>query len=211
MRVYSITDVHGMKELLVKALKMIEEREKKATVVFTGDYVDRGPDSKGVVDLLMRGPRRHEDKWVVLKGNHEDMMVGALLGQYPLRWWLDNGGDKALASWGGDVPDEVLKWMSRLRLSWQHGHYFFVHAGVRPGVSLHHQSRKVMLWIRDGFLNWEGDFGKHVVHGHTPVEKAEVLKNRTNLDTGAMWSGVLSVGVFDTDVPGGPTEILEIR
>jgi serine/threonine protein phosphatase 1 len=211
MRVYSITDVHGMKELLVKALKMIEEREEQANVVFKGDYVDRGPDSKGVVDILMQGPRRKGDRWKVLKGNHEDMVVGVMEGRYPMRWWLDNGGDKALSSWGGNVPEDVVEWMSGLPLMWVEGEYAFVHAGVMPGVALHHQKKGVMLWVRDEFLGWDGDFGKHIVHGHTPVSRADLRSNRTNLDTGAPWTGVLSVGVFETDRKGGPIEVIEIR
>ena len=215
---YAIGDIHGRSDLLDAALARIEAHagEASAHIVCLGDYVDRGPDSRGVIDRLMAGPRRAGDRLTCLKGNHEALLLAYLAGE-PVSGWYRLEAAETVASYGGDAPAGHKAWMAGLPHSFQTDHHIFVHAGLRPGVAIADQDPEEMLWIRDLFLKGDHDFGKHVVHGHTPRwirhrEEAEVerLANRTNLDTGACWTGVLSVGVFDADRPGGPVELFAV-
>jgi serine/threonine protein phosphatase 1 len=207
-RYYAIGDVHGRFDLLSRALDEIGDLEAQgATLVTLGDYVDRGPESREVVDALMR--RTSDPRVVCLRGNHEEMMVNGLADPDAEIHWLVNGGAATLASYGGNVPPEHLAWLSALPVAYETEHQFFVHAGVRPGVSLDAQKREEMLWIRRRFLDSDEDFGKHVVHGHTPALEPELKANRSNLDTGAFTTGTLTVGVFDG--PGGPAEVWSVR
>ena len=207
-RYYAIGDVHGRFDLLTRALEEIGELEAQdARLVMLGDYVDRGPQSRDVVDELMR--RSSDDRVVCLRGNHEEMMVAALDDPGAELQWLINGGAATLESYGGHVPPEHVAWLRALPLSFETEHHFFVHAGVRPGVPLDAQEPEEMLWIRELFLDSDDDFGKHVVHGHTPAREPELRFNRSNLDTGAFQTGTLTVGVFDG--PGGPSEVWAVR
>jgi serine/threonine protein phosphatase 1 len=209
VRHYAIGDVHGRFDLLVRALAAIGDLEPQdARLVLLGDYVDRGPQSREVVDRLIGLSK--SDRVTCLRGNHEEMMVRALEGDpQGALTWLSNGGGETLASYEGEVPPEHLDWMRRLPVSYETQHHFFVHAGVRPGVPLDRQAPEEMVWIRGRFLDSDEDFGKHVVHGHTPDLEPELRPNRTNLDTGAFRTGTLTVGVFDG--PGGPTEVWAVR
>ncbi len=220
--VFAIGDIHGRRDLFEAALRAIAgyDGDEYKTAVFLGDYVDRGPDSAGVVSRLMRlaGPG-----FVCLKGNHEAMMVEALGpdGGRALSFWLSNGGTETLESYGGatGVPVEQLDWLDRLPLWWADPHRYYVHAGVEPGLAMERQDEKALLWIRDRFLIAPAeDLPRHIVHGHTPRWRGkpdpalpEVLPQRTNLDTGAWMTDVLSVGVFDEAIPGGPIEVLSVR
>ncbi|WP_300573545.1 metallophosphoesterase family protein [Phenylobacterium sp.] len=208
---YAIGDIHGRLDLLEAALAEIELRSQSATVVFLGDYVDRGPESRGVVELLMGGPRRPGDTFVCLKGNHEAMMVHCLAEEAMLGWWIGNGGGATLASYGGEVPPDHLAWIDGLPLMHREADRVFVHAGLMPGYGLDEQDEEAVLWIRDRFLRCtpkDHDFGVHVVHGHTPAwdgkpdpAKPELLPHRTNLDTAAFHTGVLTVAVFGESGP----------
>jgi serine/threonine protein phosphatase 1 len=228
-RTYAIGDVHGRLDLVEQAVEAITEHVGDAPfrVIFLGDYVDRGPDSRGVIDLLMDLQRR----WpvVCLKGNHEELMLQAV--NQPaggrLRRWLEYGGDHTLASYGLDedsdlaagIPREHLRWMSGLPRTTGDGHRIYVHAGLMPGTPVHRQNEQTFLWIRERFLQAKaGEFEAHVVHGHTPVwegkpnpAEPELLEHRTNVDTAAFATGVLSIAVFDADRPGGPVELLQVR
>jgi serine/threonine protein phosphatase 1 len=207
-RHYAIGDVHGRFDLLTRALAEIGDLEAQdARLVMLGDYVDRGPQSREVIDELMR--RSADDRVVCLRGNHEEMMVAGLKDPDAAIQWLVNGGSATLASYGGKAPPEHVAWLRRLPVSYETEHQFFVHAGVRPGVPLDSQKPEEMVWIRRPFLDSDEDFGKHVVHGHTPAGDPELRPNRSNLDTGAFKSGTLTVGVFDG--PGGPVEVWAVR
>lgn len=207
-RHYAIGDVHGRFDLLTRALDEIGDLEAQdAKLVMLGDYVDRGPQSREVVDELIR--RSADDRVVCLRGNHEEMMVAGLEDPGAGSQWLSNGGSATLASYGGKVPPKHVTWLRSLPVSYETAHQFFVHAGVRPGVPLDSQDPEEMVWIRRRFLDSDEDFGKHVVHGHTPARAPELRFNRSNLDTGAFQSGTLTVGVFDG--PGGPVEVWAVR
>jgi serine/threonine protein phosphatase 1 len=211
MKTFAVGDIHGMYGALVKVLEWVESASHSSCrVVFLGDYIDRGPQSREVIELLMAGPRREGDEWVCLKGNHEDMMLECHDGTAPWRWWVDNGGETALKSWGGSVPGDVLAWCRGLPLKFETEHHFYVHAGANPDYLLTRQRKNDMLWIREKFLNSSRDFGKHIVHGHTPSDAIERLPNRTNLDTGSCFGGELSVGMFDDDIPGSPLRVFGV-
>ncbi len=225
---YAVGDLHGRLDLLKSAVEAIAEHAKKTEfrVVFLGDYVDRGPDSRRVIELLM-GLQRI---WPVicLKGNHEDLMLKAVVERADgaLQLWLENGGAETLRSYGlgadsestDRIPSPHIRWLSSLPLTTADPYRIFVHAGLMPRTASHRQKEQTCLWIRKRFLEGQpGDFEAHVVHGHTPLwdgkpdpAMPELLEHRTNLDTGAFATGVLSVGVFDADWPGGPVEVLRI-
>jgi serine/threonine protein phosphatase 1 len=182
-----------------------------------GDYVDRGPDSRSVINYLID---QANPAMIALRGNHEQMMVDAMSGKANFEWWLDNGGDATINSYHGrkNVPQEHLDWMAALPVIATDDHRAYVHAGVHPDVPLEDNGEDTCMWIRERFLREKGAFPKHIVHGHTPVWACkpnpalpELLYNRTNLDTKAFHTGVLTVGVFDPELPGGPIEVLEVR
>jgi serine/threonine protein phosphatase 1 len=209
-KTYVITDIHGRLDLLTKALGLPEDEDK---VIFLGDYVDRGPDSAGVIKLL-KAAQEYGLPWVFLSGNHEDMMIKALTVSGAQYHWLMNGGDSALTSYGIDDrnPEDDLPFLKSLRLSYEDEHRIYVHAYAdwntpNPEDFL----PQVTMWERYGRQDDFGWFGKHVVHGHTPLKEPFLGVNRTNLDTGAVFNGgYLSVGVFDDDTPGGPVEVIKI-
>lgn len=215
---YAIGDIHGRLDLLELAAEAItaDLAGRQGRVICLGDYVDRGPDSKGVVEFLMRAER--DGALTCLKGNHEAMMVDALRGG-PEGMWLGNGGVATLASYGGEVPDGHVDWLDALPVIVTAGNRIFVHAGLMPGVPIDDQGEEVALWIRDRFLLAENEFAgwPHIVHGHTPTHPwkpdpsaPELLSWRTNLDTAAFHTGVLTVGVFEGE-SGGPSRLLAIR
>jgi serine/threonine protein phosphatase 1 len=226
-RTYAVGDVHGRLDLLRLAVDAISEHvgDRSFRVVFLGDYVDRGPESRGVVDFLIDLQRR----WpvVCLKGNHEELMLQAITepGNRRLERWLEYGGEQTLESYGlgrdddlAGVPSEHLRWMAGLPRTTGDKHRIYVHAGLMPGTPAHRQKDETCLWIRERFLQARpGEFEAHVVHGHTPVwegkpdpAEPELLEHRTNIDTGAFATGVLCVAVFDAETPGGPVELLKV-
>jgi serine/threonine protein phosphatase 1 len=213
---YVIPDIHGRYDLLGEALKDISARSggEAGSIVTIGDYVDKGPQSREVIDRLLAGVA---DGWrlVALKGNHDAMMVEALRNPAKMAWWIEKGGDAALASYGGDpaaIPQSHITWLDQLRLMHVDAHRLYVHAGVDPGVPLDRQSETTLLWKRypKGFP--EG-FGKlHVVHGHDNFPDGPLLyEGRSNLDTAAWRTGRLTIGVFDNDRPGGPVDLIVVR
>jgi len=212
---YVIPDIHGRYDLLSEALAEIAARSsgEAGIIVTIGDYVDKGPDSKAVIDRLRSGVGAG---WslVALKGNHDAMMLEALRDPSKLAAWMGKGGDTALASYGGDpaaVPQSHIAWLEQLRLMHIDAHRLYVHAGVDPELPLDRQSEATLLWKRypKGF---SGGFGKfHVVHGHDNFPDGPLLyEGRTNLDTLAWRTGRLTVGVFDDDKPGGPVDFIVI-
>ncbi len=209
-RIYAIGDIHGCLDKL-RALHGTIRADLKAhpcrrhTVVHLGDYIDRGPDSAGVVAFL----RGCDLPCVNLMGNHEATALAALSGDgAACADWLAYGGDAALRSWGCDpagprsgwhLPEADLAWMRSLPATHRAGGYFFVHAGVRPGIPLDAQDPEDLLRIRRPFLDSDADHGAIIVHGHTPTRGREPERhaNRINLDTGAVYGGPLTCGVFE--------------
>jgi len=216
-RLYAVGDIHGRADLLANLLYQIEadaaaRDAAKTTLVFVGDYVDRGPDSRGVVELLLNGLPAPLDAHF-LKGNHEAMLLDFVADPWRLDHWRRNGGDATMASYGVDVaglraakaspevwhaaftaalPESHLNFYSSLRLHVRAGDYLFVHAGLRPGVPLEAQDETDLIWIRHDFLDATEPFGPVVVHGHTPVDAPAVLPNRIGIDTGAVFTGRLT-------------------
>lgn len=210
---FAIGDIHGCLGPLKNLLAIIEgSRPDGGTVVFLGDYVDRGPDSKGVVDLIIAGPQKKGWTWISLKGNHEDMMVGAYDGEYELVWWLGNGGTETLASYGGGLSAEPIEWMRSLPLKHEDANRIYVHAGLDETVPLSEQTEQTMLWSRRP-PHFSGDYwGKHLVHGHTPGhDHPKTIGNRTNVDSAAVFGGSLSCAVFADDTPGPPIDFISVR
>jgi predicted MPP superfamily phosphohydrolase len=222
LRVYAVSDVHGCADLLRTVFAAIDHHLARARPahslhVFLGDYIDRGPASRQTIDLLIERSRRHES--IFLKGNHEAFLFEVLRDAGRLEAWKDYGGFQTLMSYGLTpslkpdrdeqhelvralrlvMPDQHRRFFSRLRPSFSCGDFFFTHAGVRPGVPLRRQSEQDLLWIRDEFLQSEQDFGKFIVHGHTPVAKPDIRSNRINIDTGAYATGILTLLTIEGD------------
>jgi serine/threonine protein phosphatase 1 len=210
---YVIPDIHGRHDLLNEGLAEIAARGDAGVIVMIGDYVDKGPDSKQVIDRLRSGV--DGSRLVALKGNHDAMMVEALRDRSKMAAWIAKGGDAALASYGGDaagVPEDHIAWLDRLQLMHVDTHRVYVHAGVDPDIALDQQSEATLLWKRypKGFPGGYGD--RHVVHGHDNFPEGPLLyQGRTNLDTLAWRTGRLTIGVFDDDRPGGPVDLIAIR
>jgi serine/threonine protein phosphatase 1 len=213
---YVIPDIHGRCDLLNEGLAGISGHSggDGGTIVTIGDYVDKGPQSRQVIERLLSGLG---EGWrlFALKGNHDAMMADALRNPAKMTSWLGKGGDAALASYGGDpaaIPENHLAWLDGLQLMHVDRHRVYVHAGVDPEVPLAQQSEATLLWKRypKGFPGGFG--GLHVVHGHDNSPEGPLLyEGRTNLDTLAWRTGRLVIGVFDDDRPGGPVDFLVIR
>ncbi len=214
-RVYAVGDVHGCLDKLIAVHNAIAEDLAarpigRATLVHLGDYVDRGPDSAGVIDLLAGGRTPAGCDTVNLMGNHEDLMLAALAAGTPraVQSWMMNGAANSLLSWSIPRSAEPNSWPDRLppahlaflrSLAASHtvGGYIFVHAGLRPGIPLDRQDREDLLWIREPFLSSPADFGAVVVHGHTPRAKPEIRRNRIGIDTGAVIGGILTCAILE--------------
>ena len=213
-RIYAVGDVHGRADLLADITARIDDDRRRrpiahAVEVYLGDYIDRGPDSKAVIDQLAL--RLVENRAVCLRGNHEDLMEGFLRDGSNLEAWLQLGGLQTLASYGvslrldaGETTEALRLRLWRafprthelffqcLRYAYSCGDFLFVHAGIRPAVPLAEQDLRDLLWIRHEFLDSAQDHGKLVVHGHTPVPHPDVRANRINIDTGAWRTGTLT-------------------
>lgn len=224
VRVYAVGDIHGRTDLLQYQLAQIAADETlypcpRTIIVFLGDYIDRGPDSRGTIDALL-GCARGRDV-VCLKGNHEALILHFLDRPETLNDWRQLGGLETLVSYGlrpslsrsdGDherlsdelrdaLPPQHLGFLQSLPSSFVCGDFLFVHAGVRPGFALRKQTEYDLLWIRDEFLQHGLPFEKYVVHGHTPVRAPDIRTNRANIDTGAFATGRLScVAIEGADI-----------
>jgi serine/threonine protein phosphatase 1 len=221
-RVYCIGDIHGSADLLdqlhAQILQDASDFRGKKTIVYLGDYVDRGEQSKQVIDILLGDPLPGFE-CVYLQGNHEQIMLSFI--EYPeaTASWLSFGGREALNSYGiplshtpsrtevfalakrleHKLPDSHLKFLQGCASSWRCGDYYFVHAGILPGVSLDDQLPEHQLWIRDEFLDSRADHGAIVVHGHSISLTPEFLPNRIGIDTGAFHTGVLTCLVLEAE------------
>ena len=213
---YVIPDLHGRRDLLDLALAGIDVHAAgaAATLVVLGDYVDKGPESRGVIARLREGM---PGPWcrVMLKGNHDALMVAALRGDIATDEWLQKGGDTALVSYGGDaanVPMHDIAWLDERPLFHEDRHRVYVHAGVDPVRPLLQQDAMVLLTKRYADDDDSGLGAQHVVHGHDRHPDGPLLlMNRSNLDTNAWKTGRLVIGVFDDEVPGGPVEVIEVK
>ncbi len=221
-RLYAIGDIHGRLDLLVELRRRVAEDvarnpAMRHVLIHLGDYVDRGPESRGVIELLLDQPLPGVES-VHLLGNHEDSLMRFLDDVSIGPSWLYYGGVATLASYGIDarhlvggdarhlfgiqeelrrrLPSRHLSFLQRLPLSHVEGDYAFVHAGIRPGLPMQAQRREDLLWIRDEFLTSPVDHGKVVVHGHTISPRPELLPNRIGIDTGAFASGRLTCVVL---------------
>jgi serine/threonine protein phosphatase 1 len=211
---YVIPDIHGRCDLLSEALNRIVARGDAGVIVTIGDYVNKGPHSRQVIERLLLGVG---EGWnlIALKGNHDAMMVDAMRDPNKVASWIEKGGEATLASYGGDaaaVPPAHIAWLDRLRLMHVDINRVYVHAGVDPDLPLERQSETTLLSKRypQGFSGGHGE--RHVVHGHDNDPAGPLLyEGRTNLDTLAWRTGRLTVGVFDDDRPGGPVDFIVVR
>ena len=216
--VYAIGDIHGRLDLLNRLLDLISADLAKspgaeATLAFLGDYVDRGPDSRAVVETLRQLKANGGERVIALKGNHEEAFMGFLADAGSGAAWAEHGGRETLLSYGvslpkhrtdaagwektrqdfaAAVPPEHVQFLQALSLWDTVGDYVFVHAGVRPGVPMMEQEERDLLWIREEFLQSDRAMDKVVVHGHTPEERPSLGKGRIGIDTGAYATGVLT-------------------
>ena len=192
-RLLAVGDIHGCRAALRELLDRVAPTEDDQ-LVFLGDYIDRGPDSAGVVDDLLN-LRDRLPGTVLLRGNHEQMLLDVLAGVSPLNF-LVNGGGQTIASYrkGGGWPPPLAHqaFFASLLPLYASGDFIFVHAGLRPGIPLAEQSPDDLLWIREDFLTAEVDWGKTVVFGHTPLEKPLLTPERIGLDTGCVYGGRLT-------------------
>lgn len=213
---YAIGDIHGCAWLLDPVIEWIivhaaRHPLKHKHIVVLGDMIDRGPDSKGVLERLMtRSPNGFS--LICLRGNHEDMMIRTMESGRGLALWLQNGGRNTLESYGlsnvldlerappavisrtirNIVPETHQDFLSQTRLSWRQGDYLFVHAGIRPGLAINQQNPEDLLWIRKEFTESNADLGVTVVHGHSVLPEPTERLNAIGLDTGAVGTGRLS-------------------
>lgn len=219
-RIYAIGDIHGCADILDTLLVLIAEDMRRKPVrkpigVFLGDYIDRGTQSRAVVERLVT--KAAPMGFVALRGNHEAMLLRFLEEPAYLEEWRSFGGLETLSSYGVDVsaivrgegykevhdafvaslPDSHRAFLRATRLFYESGDYYFCHAGIRPGVKLALQVESDLLWIRQPFLSATKRFEKFVVHGHTPVAKPDIQVNRIGIDTGACATGMLTCLVLE--------------
>jgi serine/threonine protein phosphatase 1 len=220
---YAVGDIHGRADLLKNVCVLLtreaaafHEGAERPILVFLGDYVDRGPGTREVIDLLVHGFGGFETYF--LRGNHEQAMLEAIVSPSEMRPWLQHGGTETLVSYGvrppplgaassqlaavgkalaEALPPEHRNFLDGLAPYAEIGGYLFVHAGVDPDKTLEEQTDGDLLWIRDRFLSDESALSHVIVHGHTPTEEPVRTYRRIGLDTGAYATGRLSVARFE--------------
>lgn len=222
-RAYAVGDIHGRLDLLNDMLGRIERdiaahEPARTFIVFLGDFVDRGPESAGVIERL-RAYQPLSATPVFLGGNHEEVLLRLLHGERDiLASWLQYGGAECARSYGIDpeglremsegaalkhlkarVPGSHREFLENLGDTFSFGDYLFVHAGIRPGVDLDDQDLTDLRWIREPFLSETREHGFVVVHGHTIVPEVEERGNRIGIDTGAYQTGILTALVVEED------------
>lgn len=220
MRIYAIGDPHGRLDLLEAmhhriAQEIARERPTDWRVIHLGDYIDRGPDSRGVLDMLV-ALRQRDPRFLFLAGNHDHGLLQFLADPAPQGLFVNHGGEDTARSYGVEpefdsyegvartgarllaaLPPAHLEFLHGLEFSRAFGDYFFCHAGIRPGVPLDQQTPEDLIWIRTLFHKHHDLFEKVVVHGHTPADDPELLPNRVNVDTRAYASGRLTAFVAE--------------
>jgi serine/threonine protein phosphatase 1 len=232
-RAYAVGDIHGRLDLLEVMLALIELDIEKGpsarnVLVFLGDLIDRGPDSRGVIDRLAN--YAHPAATVVLlAGNHEEVLLRLLNDERGLLAnWLKFGGAQCLESYGLDpvqirqiresealqlireaIPPSHQQFVSGFSDTVRLGDYLFVHAGIRPGVDMSLQRQMDLRWMRQPFLDDDSDHGFVVVHGHTITREIDERRNRIGVDTGAYRSGILSAIVLEGETRRSLSAILD--
>ncbi|WP_309083825.1 metallophosphoesterase family protein [Chelativorans sp.] len=220
MRVYAIGDIHGRYDLLAEMhrrimAEIIDDRPEDWRIICLGDYVDRGPESRQVLEFLSRSSAA-DPRIICLAGNHDLGFLSFLAQPRAEGLFANNGGDATARSYGVElqfsprealqrghaalmeaIPQEHLDFLHGLKLSASFGDLFFCHAGIRPGIPLDVQSAEDLIWIRERFRHDPTLHPKLVVHGHTPQRAPEIMPNRVNLDTGAWHSGRLTAMMFE--------------
>jgi serine/threonine protein phosphatase 1 len=208
MLTIAIGDIHGVAKKLRNLLTHIDAwldmnaKGQSRQFVFLGDYIDRGPDSRQVLQIVQRLQVRGA---ICLRGNHEELMLRATESERGLTNFLVNGGDATITSLRTPAAfQRAQEWMRSLPISYEDELRYYVHAGIRPGVPLDQQTAETKLWIRDGFLRHTGRFPKYIIHGHSPTiyfdpqqTTPDVRGNRCNVDTGAGINGYLSAAIFN--------------
>jgi serine/threonine protein phosphatase 1 len=214
MLTYAIGDVHGCRAKLQQLLERCDRHSdgRPRRLIFVGDYIDRGPDSRGVLALLKTLQQKRLDEVVCLRGNHEALMIEAMSSGDPTLW-LMNGAAETLVSYDIEDPSRMpppdVDWVAALPVSFDDGMRYFVHAGVNPARPLDQQTDRDRVWIREPFLSSRSDYGRLIVHGHTPLASGvpDLRVNRVNIDTGAVYGGPLTAAVF-TDETREPVAFL---
>jgi serine/threonine protein phosphatase 1 len=223
LRIYAVGDIHGRLDLLDDLIHRIgadvsARPDISTRIIILGDFIDRGPASAKIIELLIQ--LKTDPHVIVLRGNHETTMLDALGGNHSaMDLWLEHGGLATLESFHADltkvetddsramiklarrvIPRRVIVWLRRLPTYIQFGQYYFVHAGIRPGVLLQDQCDEDRLWVRDDFTNNSDDHGAIIVHGHTIYENGIFFgRNRIGVDTGAYRTGLLSAVALQGD------------
>jgi serine/threonine protein phosphatase 1 len=207
---YAVGDIHGCYDQLIRLLSCCKKHsgDRPSRFVFLGDYIDRGPDSRKVVDFLIRAEASSPRQFVCLRGNHEKLFSDAVASNATgsqRAAWFQNGGLETMASFDVTdieaIPDTHKVWLASRPLTRNDGKRLFVHAGVRPGIPADKQRERDLLWIREPFLSSPADHGRLVVHGHTPTAsgKPDIRSNRVNLDTGACFGRRLTAAAFSDE------------
>jgi serine/threonine protein phosphatase 1 len=223
-RIYCIGDIHGRHDLLIQLLSLIRQDSAgfsgRVIMIYLGDFIDRGPQSREVIEELMRNAQPNIE-YVYLRGNHEQTMLDFLHNDTVGLAWLTYGGQATLASYNavGDkempsqredfiaiqrqllkkLPHAHYQFLKNTSFSYSIGSYFFVHAGIDPDCPLSRQKPDDLLWIRGEFTGSTKSFEKIIVHGHTITDEPELLPNRIGIDTGAYASGILTCLVLQAD------------
>lgn len=219
---YSVGDIHGNLDALIALHDKIQQDAAGFSgdkiIVYLGDYIDRGMESRQVVDLLIKHPLSGF-RAIHLRGNHDQVLLDFLGSENIAPQWFNFGGQATVLSYGvtlagipsGEkqiqlrkdlqdmIPVDHLSFFQQLEYSFSIGDYFFVHAGVRPRIALQRQSPMDMMWIREEFLNSPYRFDKMIVHGHSVVTEPEMLENRIAIDTGAYMTGRLTCLALESD------------
>jgi serine/threonine protein phosphatase 1 len=197
-RIYAVGDIHGCYDKLLVLMEKMDIDFESDTLVFLGDYIDRGPQSFEVVAYLADLKQRYANT-IFLKGNHEEMLEKYLSGEDRITY-LVNGGQQTLESYmnrprpEGEpaIPSTHLEFFKSLRIYYETQNYIFVHAGLKNKVPLEKQKTEDLLWIRRRFIESKYDYGKMVVFGHTPLHEPLLLPNKIGIDTGAVYGNRLT-------------------
>jgi serine/threonine protein phosphatase 1 len=196
---YAIGDIHGSLASLDRLMDTINPDFEHDQLLFVGDYIDRGPRPKGVVDFIIRLKNLAPGRVICLKGNHEAMFLDFLQGREK-QLFLLNGGLTTLEDYWGNwleqkdltLPPDHRQFYQELQLYHETADYIFVHGGLKPGVALPDQEEKDLLWIRGEFITSQEDFGRRVIFGHTPFKEPLLMPNKIGIDTGAVYGNFLT-------------------
>ncbi len=194
-RFFAVGDIHGCLDKLEKLIRRLDIAAAD-TLIFLGDYIDRGPDPKGVVDFLVQLRSECEGRVIFLKGNHEVMFLDYLKG-WNREAYLYYGGTSTVESYSRErgsfyLPEDHRRFFNDLGVFYEAADYIFVHAGLKPGLPMEQQSEDDMLWIRAEFIDSDYDWGRRVIFGHTAFMVPHIEKNKIGIDTGAVYGRELT-------------------